>query len=204
MTVSELTLYLLRHGQTEWAVSGQHTGRTDIPLTDEGRAQARQLHDVVAQLDFSAVLVSPLGRARETASLAGLGKQMTVCDELAEFDYGDYEGLTTKQIREKVPGWTLWTDRCQNGEILLWTDPCPNGETLQAAAERCRKVIASAHDTGGNVALVAHGHILRILAVTWLNLPATEGKHLMLDTGRVSILAHEHETPAIKMWNGHL
>jgi broad specificity phosphatase PhoE len=192
MTVSELTLYLFRHGQTEWAISGQHTGRTDIPLTEEGRQQARMLRDVVAQLSFSAVLVSPLGRARETASLAGFAEQMKICDGLAEFNYGDYEGLTTKQIREKVPAWSLWTD------------PCPAGETLEEAAQRCRQVIATACDAGGNVALVAHGHILRILAVTWLNLPPTEGKHLMLDTGRVSILSHEHETPAIKMWNGRL
>jgi broad specificity phosphatase PhoE len=188
-TQSEPTLYLFRHGQTQWSVSGQHTGRTDIPLTDAGRDQARLLRDIVSQLSFSTVLVSPLSRARETASLAGLGSQMTVCDDLAEFNYGDYEGLTTKQIRERVPGWTIWAD------------PCPGGETMQEAGLRCQRVIATACGAGGDVALIAHGHILRILAVTWLNLAASAGQNLMLDTGTVSILSHEHETRAIKMWN---
>jgi len=190
--LTELTLYLFRHGQTQWSVSGQHTGRTDIALTDHGRDQARMLGGIVSQVSFSAVLVSPLSRARETATLAGLGKQMTVCDDLAEFNYGDYEGLTTTQIRENVPGWTLWTH------------PCPGGETLPQAQARCQQVIATAGGAGGNVALIAHGHILRILAVTWLNLPAIDGKNLMLDTGTLSVLSHEHETHAIKMWNGKL
>lgn len=111
---SQLTLYLFRHGQTEWSVSGQHTGRTNIPLTENGREEARSMHDAISKLSFSAVLVSPLGRAQETAVLAGLESQIVTCDELAEFNYGDYEGLTTKQIRETVPNWTVWSHPCPN------------------------------------------------------------------------------------------
>jgi probable phosphoglycerate mutase len=191
-SLEELTLYLFRHGQTEWSASGQHTGKTDIPLTEKGREQARLLRDSVSHLTFAEVLVSPLSRAQETAKLTGLGSQIKTCDELAEFDYGDYEGFTTAQIREKVPGWTVWTHEC------------PNGETMEQAAARCQKVIDTAGSVGGNVALFAHGHILRILTATWLNLPPSEGKHFILDTSTISILAHERETPAIKMWNGKL
>lgn len=190
--MQELTLYLFRHGQTEWSASGQHTGKTDIPLTDRGREQARLLRDAVGHLDFGEVLVSPLSRAQETATLAGLGSRIKACDELAEFNYGDYEGLTTVEIRKSVPGWTVWSH------------PCPRGETMEQAAARCQKVIDTARSAGGNVALFAHGHILRILTATWLNLPPSEGKHFILDTSTISILAHERETPAIKMWNGKL
>jgi Fructose-2,6-bisphosphatase len=181
-----------RHGQTEWSASGQHTGKTDVPLTDAGREQARLLRDAVEHLEFSEVLVSPLSRAQETATLAGLGSRIKTCDDLAEFDYGDYEGLTTVEIRKTVPGWTVWSH------------PCPNGETMEQAAARCQKVIDTTRSAGGNVALFAHGHILRILTATWLNLPPSEGKHFILDTSTISILAHERETPAIKMWNGKL
>jgi len=190
--VSDVQLYLFRHGQTEWSVSGQHTGRTNIPLTEEGRREARQLSNFVSHLQFSAVLVSPLNRAQESASLAGLASRITTCNELAEFDYGDYEGLTTEQIRERVPGWTIWTH------------PCPGGETMAEASGRCRKVIDMACGIGGSVALFAHGHILRILATVWLDLSPSEGKHLMLDTSTVSILSHEHDSPAIKTWNARV
>lgn len=189
MTTDNVTLYLFRHGQTEWAATGQHTGRTDIPLTEKGREQAALLRDVVARVQFSAVLVSPLLRARETAEIAGFGDHIQIADDLHEVDYGAYEGLTTKQIRETVPGWTVWTH------------PLPNGETIQQAAARCQCVIDKAHTSGGKVALVAHGHILRILTATWLNLPPSAGKHFMLDTSTVSILSHEHETPTVKIWN---
>ncbi len=188
--VVQTTLYLFRHGQTEWSVSGQHTGSTDIPLTEAGRAQAVSLRDAVSHLRFSSVLVSPLSRARETAILAGLEPQLTLCPDLVEFNYGVYEGLTTAQIREKVPDWTVWTH------------PCPDGETLDAAATRCRRVVGTACEAGGDVAIFAHGHILRILAATWLELPPRDGRHFILDTSTISILAHERETPAIKMWNG--
>jgi probable phosphoglycerate mutase len=189
MTTPQLTLYLFRHGQTAWSLSGQHTGRTDIPLTEHGREQALALRDTVSKLQFSLVLVSPLSRAKDTAKLAGFKTDLTICDDLAEFDYGSYEGLTTAQIREKVPNWTIWTD------------PCPGGETLQDALKRCQNVIDTARGAGGNVAIVAHGHILRILTATWLELSPQSGKCFMLDTSTVSILSHEHDLPAIKMWN---
>ena len=188
MNNTPLTLYIFRHGETEWARGGQHTGRTDIPLTDVGRKQARALRNAVNHIDFSSVLSSPLCRARETAKLAGL-EPAKPCDDLMEFDYGKYEGLTTIQIRDQVPDWTVWTH------------PCPEGETLAAAAKRCQNVIATAGSIGGNVALFAHGHILRILTATWLKLPPEEGRHFMLDTSTISVLSHERETPAIKIWN---
>lgn len=185
---SNVTLYIFRHGQTEWALSGQHTGRTDIALTDVGRDQARALRNVINHIDFSQVLVSPLSRAKETAELAGL-KDAKVCDDLAEFDYGKYEGLTTDRIRKEVAGWTIWTH------------DCPEGETLAQAARRCQNVIDTAGSIGGKVALIAHGHILRILTATWLKLPPEGGRHFMLDTSTVSVLSHEREIPAVKIWN---
>lgn len=185
----QATLYLFRHGETEWSISGQHTGRTNIPLTENGRAQARLLERATSHLEFSLVLVSPLGRAQETAALAGMKQQIKTCDDLSEFNYGEYEGLTTAQIREKVPGWTVWSH------------DCPGGETMNQAAQRCQRVIEEANSAKGNVALFAHGHILRILTATWLKLPPSEGKHFILDTSTMSILSHERDTPAIKLWN---
>ena len=185
---SPVTLYIFRHGQTEWALSGQHTGLTDIPLTDVGREQARALRNSVSHIDFSQVLVSPLSRAKETAQLAGL-ENAKVLQDLAEFNYGEYEGLTTDEIRKKVESWTVWTH------------PCPYGETLAEAAQRCQNVIDTASGIGGKVAVVAHGHILRILTATWLKLPPEDGRHFMLDTSTISVLSHERETPAIKIWN---
>ncbi len=185
---SLVTLYIFRHGQTEWALSGQHTGRTDIPLTDVGREQARALRNAISHIDFSQVLVSPLSRAKETAQLAGM-TNAKICADLAEFDYGKYEGLKTDEIRKQVLDWTIWTH------------PCPDGETLAQAAHRCKKAIDIAGGIGGKVALFAHGHILRILTATWLKLPPQEGRHFMLDTSTISVLSHERETPAIKLWN---
>lgn len=183
-----LTLYIFRHGQTEWALSGQHTGLTDIPLTDIGRRQATALKSMVEHIDFSAVFVSPLARARETAQLAGLS-DAKVLKDLSEFNYGKYEGITTEEIRKTVPSWTVWSH------------PCPEGETLEDAAGRCQNVIDTASQVGGRVALVAHGHILRILTATWLKLPPDQGKHFILDTSTISILSFERENPAIKIWN---
>lgn len=183
-----VTLYIFRHGQTDWSRLGKHTGRTDIPLTDTGREQARALRKAIAHIDFSAVLVSPLSRARETAELAGI-KDMQICADLSEFHYGKYEGLTSEQIRKEVPGWTVWTH------------PSAEGETLENAAQRCQNVIDTATGIGGKIALFAHGHILRILTATWLKLQPQEGKHFMLDTSTISVLSHERETPAIKIWN---
>lgn len=187
-TLSSLTLYVFRHGETEWARAGRHTGRTDIPLTEAGREQARSLKNALKHIDFSAVLSSPLCRARETAELAGLG-QAKPCEDLMEFNYGKYEGRTTLQIRSEFPDWAVWRH------------PCPEGETLAQAARRCQNVIDTANGIGGKVALFAHVHILRILTATWLKLPPSEGKHFMLDTSTISVLSHERETPAVKIWN---
>jgi probable phosphoglycerate mutase len=186
---TQTTLYLFRHGQTDWSASGQHTGRTDLPLNEKGREQAGMLREATGRIKFDAVLVSPLARARETAELAGFATQITLVDDLMEVDYGIYEGQTTKHIRETVPSWTVWTH------------PLPEGETLEQVAQRCKRVIATATQAGGKVAVVAHGHVLRILTATWLNLPPSEGKHFMLDTSTISILSHEHETPAVRIWN---
>lgn len=188
-TDSPVVLYLLRHGQTDWALSGKHTGRSDIPLNETGRRQAADLKDTLSRIDFQAVFASPLMRAQETATLAGFGTRITTSKDLSELDYGSYEGLTTQEIRTKVPDWTVWTH------------PCPNGETLDIAAERCKDFINTACNIGGSVAVFAHGHILRVLTATWLQLSPNEGRHLMLDTGTLSILAHERENPTIRIWN---
>jgi broad specificity phosphatase PhoE len=182
------TLFLFRHGETEWALSGKHTGCTDIPLTDKGRQQAAKLKDVVHSVTFSAVLSSPRSRALDTAKLAGF-ENIVIDDDLAEVDYGDYEGITTAEIRKSVPGWTVWTH------------PCLNGETLSAAAARATKVIKRAEDVGGNVAIFSHGHMLRVLVTAWLQLDPAEGRRFMLDTSTVSILSHEHESRTVKVWN---
>jgi probable phosphoglycerate mutase len=184
-----LQIYLIRHGETEWSLSGQHTGGTDKELTENGRVQAEGLKDLIRTVSFVRVLSSPMKRATETAQIVGLGSRVERRDELKEVDYGEFEGLTTAQIREKVPNWTIWTHAC------------PGGEALADAAQRTRLLLADLEGTEGSVAIFAHGHILRILACEYLGLPPENGKHLMLDTCSVSILGQEHETPAIKMWN---
>jgi probable phosphoglycerate mutase len=180
---------LIRHGATEWSQNGRHTGRTDLPLTDQGRAAARALVPRVADRTFALVLVSPLQRARETADLVGLGAHAIVDDDLHEWDYGDYEGLTTAQIRESAPGWTIFT-----GAV-------PNGETAQQVGARADRVIARADAVDGAVALVAHGHILRVLTARWCALAPTEGARFALDTSTLSILGYEHETKVVHHWN---
>jgi broad specificity phosphatase PhoE len=180
---------LIRHGATEWSGNGRHTGCTDIPLTDEGRAAARALAPRVAQWDFSLVLVSPLQRARETCDLVGLGDGAVVDDDLHEWDYGDYEGVTTKEIRETVPGWTVFTG------------PVPNGETPDQVGARADRVIARADAADGTVALVAHGHILRVLGARWCSLPPTDGARLCLDTSTLCVLGYERETKCLRSWN---
>ncbi|HEY9793937.1 MAG TPA: histidine phosphatase family protein [Candidatus Obscuribacterales bacterium] len=185
---SHVVLYLIRHGETEWALAKRHTGRTNLPLTERGKQQAEKLQNALKDIKFSAVFTSPLIRAADTARIAGF-PDATKCDHLMELDYGKYEGLTMAQIREAVPNWTVWTH------------PCLGGETLEHAAQRVRRAIALASKYEGNVLLFAHGHILRILTATWLNQPPSEGKNFMLDTTTVSILSHEREVPAIKQWN---
>ena len=184
-------LWLLRHGATEWALDGRHTGITDLPLLPEGEAEARALTEVLGQQHFAAVFSSPLQRARRTCELAGLGKQMQINDDIVEWNYGDYEGITTSTIRETVPTWTVWSHGC------------PNGEDAQQVEVRCVRAIntALAVPGAGDVALFAHGHILRALAGTWLGLGACGGRLLPLGTATVSILGWERDTRAIQRWN---
>ena len=184
-------LWLLRHGATEWALNGRHTGSTDLPLLPVGEAEARALSPVLSQQHFAAVFSSPLQRARRTCELAGLGDQMQICDDIIEWNYGDYEGITTATIRESIPDWTIWSHGC------------PNGEDPPQVEARCARAIntALAIPEDGDVALFAHGHILRALAGTWLGLGATGGQLLRLGTASVSILGWERETRAIQRWN---
>jgi broad specificity phosphatase PhoE len=184
-------LWLLRHGATEWALNGRHTGSTDLPLLPEGEAEARALSPVLSQQRFAAVFSSPLQRARRTCELAGLGDQMQICDDIIEWNYGDYEGITTATIRESIPEWTVWSHGC------------PNGEDPPEVEARCARAISTALaiPEDGDVALFAHGHILRALAGTWLGLGAAGGQLLRLGTASVSILGWERETRAIQRWN---
>lgn len=185
-------VYLIRHGETEWAKNGRHTGRTDIPLTDKGREQAEFLIPIFEEVKFDLILSSPLQRALETARIAGLGDRVEVTRDLTEWDYGDYEGITTAEIRKTVPGWTVWSH------------PCPNGETAAEVARRADAVILRTRQVEGNVALFAHGHFLRVLAARWVDLPPQCGRHFLLGTSTLSILGYEHEYAAIKTWNGPL
>jgi broad specificity phosphatase PhoE len=182
-------LWLVRHAETEWSKAGRHTGRTDIPLTDDGRAAARALRPRIADHPFTAVFASPLSRARETAELAGLGEHAQLRDDLLEWDYGDYEGITTPEIRERRPGW------------FLWTDGVPNGEAAADVGTRVDRVIAEALTLDGDVAIVAHGHVLRVLAARWLEQPPTLGGRLVLVTGGISRLGFERDVRALLAWN---
>jgi probable phosphoglycerate mutase len=192
--VSELVL--LRHGATDWSASGKHTGRTDVPLNEDGERQAELVGDSVRGRTFVLVLTSPLARARRTAELAGL-HDLAVDDNLQEWDYGGYEGLTTAQIRQARPGWTLWLD-----SVTPHADGRP-GETAGDVGARAERVIARVLPVlqSGDVALVSHGHFLRVLAARWLGLPPTEGALLALDTGTVSALGFEHAQPVVRLWN---
>ncbi|MEU9890621.1 histidine phosphatase family protein [Sphaerisporangium sp. NPDC051011] len=187
-------LILLRHGETEWSRDGRHTGRTDIPLTPKGEEQARALASVLRGEDFALVLVSPAGRARRTAELAGLTRH-EVDPDLWEWDYGGYEGISTPDIRKDRPGWYLWRDGVVPG------DAAHPGESVERVAERADKVIARVLQVEGKVALVAHGHFLRVLTARWLGLPPEEGRHFKLDTGTVSVLGFEREEHAVARWN---
>jgi probable phosphoglycerate mutase len=182
-------IWLVRHGETEWSASGQHTGRTDIPLTPTGQRQAAALGRLLAGHPFALVLSSPLGRARETCRLAGHAAAAVMTDDLREWDYGDYEGRKTADIRKDVPGWTIWAG------------PVPGGETIEQVAQRARRVIERAVAAGGDVALFAHGHVLRVLAACWLGLPPDGGRLLALGTASLSVLGYERETRVITSWN---
>ena len=182
-------IWLIRHGETEWSKSGAHTGRTDIPLTDEGRRRARELRGALAGHRFSVVLVSPMQRARETCALAGFGDVAQIDPNLCEWNYGDYEGKSTAQIRQQRPNWNLWKD----GVV--------NGETVEQVGARAQAVIARVKPVEGEVALFAHGHILRILTACWLGLRPDAGRLFALDTGSMSTLGFERDTQVISKWN---
>ena len=182
-------IWLVRHGATEWSLTGRHTGRTDIPLTAAGRQQAEALGRHLAGRPFALVLTSPLVRARETCRLAGYGDVAEVTDDLVEWNYGIYEGRATPDIRKTEPGWSVWTH------------PIPQGESVEQVGERARRVIDRAAATPGDVALFAHAHVLRILAACWLGLPPAGGRLLALATASISILGHERETRVISVWN---
>jgi probable phosphoglycerate mutase len=186
-------LWLVRHGETEWSLSGAHTSRTDIPLTDHGRKRAEELRDFLRGTEFARVFTSPMQRARETCDIAGFGAQAVVEPGLMEWDYGESEGKTTKEMRAKYndPDWNVWTR------------PIVGGEAVEHVGERADAVIAKALDglTDGKVVLFAHAHILRITAARWIGLPATGGSKFGLTTGSVSVLGWERETRVISRWN---
>lgn len=179
---------LVRHGQTEWSATGRHTGRSDVPLTEFGRRQAEALGVMLGETDFARVLSSPLTRAWETMERAGYGGG-TAMDDLMEWDYGIFEGRRTLDIRDEIPGWSVWVN-----EIV-------GGESVDEVGERADRVIADVLDGDRPVAIFAHGHLLRILAARWIGLPAAVGANLRLDTGTVSTLGWERESRVIRHWN---
>jgi len=185
-------VFLIRHGETEWSLSGQHTGLSDIPLTENGRRVARQWRPFAAEKTLALVLTSPLQRARETCELAGLGERAEIDRNLTEWNYGDYEGLTPQQIRARNPSW------------MVFKDGCPGGESADQVGSRVDRVIARVRAVQGDVALFAHGHVLRVLAARWLGLPASGGAHFLLDTATLCVLSSYHGVPAIKRWNAPL
>lgn len=187
-----MNVFPIRHGETAWSLTGQHTGTTDIPLTDKGRRLAERIRLALARETFVLVLVSPMQRARETCNLAGLGDKAVADSDLMEWNYGEYEGLTPKQIHEAAPGW------------LIFRDGCPGGEAPEQVGARVDRVIGRARAAEGDIALFAHGHVLRVLAARWIGLPATAGQHFLLNTGTLSVLGYYREIPAIRIWNGPL
>jgi len=187
-----VSVFAIRHGETAWSLSGQHTGTTDIPLTARGRELAQRIRRVLAVETFARVFTSPLERARETCALAGLGEMAVVEPDLVEWNYGKYEGLTPAQIHETSPGW------------LIFRDGCPDGEAPDEVGARVDRVIALARAVEGDVALFAHGHVLRVLAARWIGLPAGAGQNFLLDTGTLNVLGYYRGIAAVKMWNAPL
>jgi broad specificity phosphatase PhoE len=187
-----VNLFAIRHGETAWSLSGQHTGTTKIHLTESGRRLAERMRPVLAKNAFALVLCSPMQRARKTCELAGLGDPAVIDDDLVEWNYGEYEGLTANQIRETARDW------------LIFRDGCPGGESPEQVGARADRVIARARATDGDVALFAHGHVLRVLAARWIGLPAASGQHFLLDTGTLCVLGYYRDIPAVRVWNGPL
>lgn len=192
MAPSSQNVYVIRHGETAWSLSGQHTGVTDIPLTENGRVVARRLQPILAEQSFALVLSSPLSRARETCELAGLGARAMLEPDLREWNYGDYEGLTSKQIDAKAPGW------------MIFRDGCPGGETPAQVGMRVDRVLARIRAAPGDVALFAHGHVFRALVARWIGLPPEAGQHFLLDTATLNVLGYYRGSPAVKVWNAPL
>ncbi|WP_205699296.1 histidine phosphatase family protein [Conexibacter sp. SYSU D00693] len=181
-------VWLARHAETAWSITRRHTGRTDLPLTEDGRAAAATLRPVLAGRDWSLVLCSPLQRARETADLAGVGDRVQLRDDLLEWDYGEAEGLTTEEVREQQPGW------------LLWRDGAPGGEAPEDVTARADRVVEELLAIEGEALVVAHSHLLRVLAARWVEQPAAFGQRLPLPTAGVSVLGWEREARAIVRW----
>ncbi|MCW2784525.1 MAG: hypothetical protein JWP74_1042 [Marmoricola sp.] len=181
-------LWTVRHGETAWSLAGKHTSSTEVALTPAGELAARGLAPRLAAITFDLVLTSPRDRARRTAELAGF-PDAVVEPDLAEWDYGDYEGVTTEEIRETVPGWTIWSH------------PCPGGEDAAAVAGRLDRVVARVRADGGRVLVFGHGHATRVLAARWLGQPVGDGRLFRLDTATVSVLGYEHDGPAVARWN---
>jgi broad specificity phosphatase PhoE len=186
--VSADELWVIRHGETEWSRDGRHTSRTEVELTAEGEEVARGLAERLSGVEFDLVLTSPRVRTRRTAELAGF-HDAHVEEDLAEWDYGDYEGVTTPEIREHDPGWTVWTH------------PTPGGETAEQVSRRLDRVVAKARAHGGRVLAFSHGHASRGLAARWLGLPVEEGRLFLLGTATISVLGYERETPVVARWN---
>jgi len=188
-TTKHPEIWLIRHGETEWSLSGQHTGRTDIPLTENGRRQAEALQPVLAKQPFDHVLCSPLTRAQDTCRLAGLGAQMELEPRLLEWNYGIYEGRKTQDIRQETPGWSVWDS------------PMPEGEDVAAIQQRAESLIGHLLTLDGRTALFAHAHILRVLAGCWMADDARLGAHLVLGTASISKLGFERDERVITLWN---
>jgi broad specificity phosphatase PhoE len=185
---SDAELWLVRHGETEWSRDGLHTSRTDLPMTARGETEARSLATSLRGTKFDLVLSSPRERARRTAELAGFS-EVQAEDDLAEWDYGEYEGITTHQIREQVPGWTVWTH------------PTPGGETPDEVGRRLDRVIAKVRANDGRTLVFGHSHALRALTARWIGQPVSGGRLFKLDTATVSVLGYERETPVVLCWN---
>jgi len=183
---------LIRHGETEWSLNGRHTGTTDIPLTEHGRNVARLWKPVATQQTFALVMTSPMQRARETCELTGLGQQAEVDNDLREWNYGEYEGLTTEQIQAQRPSW------------MIFTDGCPGGESPDEIQARIDRVIKRVLAVEGDVALFAHGHFLRSFGARWLGLRAQDGRFFLLDPATLSIVSYFREIPVVKRWNAPL
>lgn len=189
MNDSSLDVVLVRHGETAWSRTGQHTGRTNVPLTELGRRQADELATMLGNRDFALVLSSPLSRALDTGNRAGLLATPELSDDLLEWDYGVYEGITTAETRLEIPGWSVWTH------------PILDGESIEEVGLRADAVIGRIKGADGATVLFAHGHYLRILTARWLGLPATAGRHFALDAATVSVLGFERENRVIRQWN---